>query len=299
MTGLWLTGQATSRTMQFIGTIGGVAATVAMLASLGTFLFRSAATMTSRAIAAVPVDWQIAVLPGIDPAAMEAAVRDTTPIADLNLAQYADVEGFEAAAGGTIQTTGRGKVLGIPAHYAESFPGQFRLLVGTMGEVLVAQQTAANLHVAPGDEITIRASDGSVATVKVSGIVELPNADAMFQAIGVPPGSVPQAPPDNVLVLSATAWHRIFGPQLKARPESIQRQLHVKLIRQNLPGDPVAAHLEAEKSGRHFEVRTAGSALWPIISRPDSKPFARMLSMPDCYSCFWRSRVECSLRSSL
>ena len=37
------------------------------------------------------------------------------------------------------------------------------------------------------------------ATVAIDGVVDLPNADSIFQAIGVPPGAAPQAPPDNVL----------------------------------------------------------------------------------------------------
>ena len=261
MTRLWLSGLISARSMQFLGSIAGVAVTVAMLAAIGAFLSRSAATMTVRAIDAVPVDWQIAVLPGVDPGAVEQAVRDTVQVAGLERVQYADVQAFEATAGDTVQTTGGGKVLGIPPGYRDSFPGQFRLLLGQLGDVLIAQQTAANLHVGPGDTVTILFGDPPGKTVKVAGVVELLNADAMFQAIGVPPGSAPQAPPDNVLILSLDAFNQLVGAPADTRPGTIQRQLHAKLVRRSLPSDPVLAHIEAENAGRHFEVRTTGSAL--------------------------------------
>ena len=234
---------------------------VAMLAAIGAFLSRSAATMTVRAIDAVPVDWQIAVLPGVDPGAVEQAVRDTVQVAGLERVQYADVQAFEATAGDTVQTTGGGKVLGIPPGYRDSFPGQFRLLLGQLGDVLIAQQTAANLHVGPGDTVTILFGDPPGKTVKVAGVVELLNADAMFQAIGVPPGSAPQAPPDNVLILSLDAFNQLVGAPADTRPGTIQRQLHAKLVRRRPAERPVLANIEAENAGRHFEVRTTGSAL--------------------------------------
>src|SRR5690349_4692315 len=117
MTGLWLSGLISARSVQVFGSITGVAITVAILAAIGAFISRSAASMTVRAIDAVPIDWQIAVLPGVDPAAIEKAARDTVQLAALVPVQYADVQAFEAAAGGTTQTTGGGKVLGIPSGY--------------------------------------------------------------------------------------------------------------------------------------------------------------------------------------
>jgi putative ABC transport system permease protein len=35
-------------------------------------------------------------------------------------------------------------------------------------------------------------------------VVDLPNSDQLFQAVGVPPGAAPQAPPDNVLLANAS-----------------------------------------------------------------------------------------------
>jgi putative ABC transport system permease protein len=77
----------------------------------------------------------------------------------------------------------------------------------------VAQQTAANLHVKEGDTVTIMRIGLLPVQVTVDGVVELPYADFLFQAIGVPSGAAPQAPPDNVLLLPQASWHRIFDPQ--------------------------------------------------------------------------------------
>src|SRR3954470_10535956 len=59
MVRLWVSGLAWSRSGSLLGTIAGVALAVALLASLGTFLGTSAASMTARAIASIPVDWQV------------------------------------------------------------------------------------------------------------------------------------------------------------------------------------------------------------------------------------------------
>ena len=65
------------------------------------------------------------------------------------------LRGLRSAAGGTVQQTGPGMVLGLPPGYAHRFPGEIRVLSGAGGGVLLAQQAAANLHARPGDRILI------------------------------------------------------------------------------------------------------------------------------------------------
>src|SRR5262249_35014241 len=93
------------------------------------------------------------------------------------------------------------------------------------------------------------------------GVVDLPNADSMFQAIGAPSGAQPQAPPDNVLIMPLDQWHTLFDPQAVVRPDSVRMQIHAKLDRANLAGDPEAAFVAAVGQGHNFEARVAGSAL--------------------------------------
>ncbi|RFB85503.1 ABC transporter permease [Rhizobium leguminosarum bv. trifolii] len=261
MYGHWLIGLIRTRSGRLVGTIGGVALTVAFIACLGAFLQSSAAEMTARSVAQVPVDWQVQPLPGADYGAVEAAIRSAAPVTGLQSIDYADVPGFEANTGGTVQTTGGGTVLGIGPDYFDQFPAQVRRLVGSVDGVLIAQQTAANLHVAVGDQVIIHRHQTPDFSVTIAGIVDLPNADAMFQAIGVPAGATPQAPPDNVLLLPMSQWQQMFEPQRGTRPDTIRSQFHVKLDRHNLPSDPVAGGTWATERGHNFEARVAGTAL--------------------------------------
>ncbi|MGO4482897.1 FtsX-like permease family protein [Rhizobium pisi] len=261
MYGHWLIGLVRTRSGRLVGTIGGVALTVAFIACLGAFLQSSTAEMTARSVAQVPVDWQVQLLPGADHGAVEAEIRSAAPVIGSQLINYADVPGFEANTGGTVQTTGGGTVLGIGPGYFDQFPGQVRRLVGSVDGVLIAQQTAANLHVAVGDQVVIHRDQAPDINVTVAGIVDLPNADAMFQAIGVPAGAAPQAPPDNVLLLPISLWQQVLEQQGASRPDTIRTEFHIKLDHRDLPTDPVAASTWATERGHNFEARVAGAAL--------------------------------------
>src|SRR6202035_4421262 len=94
---------------------------------------------------------------------------------------FAEITGLQAATAGTVQTTGPGVVVGLPDGYASAFPGELRVLAGDPSGVLVAQQTAANLHAGPGDTVTIGRAGLPAATVRIDGIVDLPQADSLFQ----------------------------------------------------------------------------------------------------------------------
>jgi putative ABC transport system permease protein len=126
--------------------------------------------------------------------------------------------------------------------------------------VLIATQTAANLHLAPGDMVTIQPVGGSPVDVRISGVVALPNADSMFQAIGLSKNIAPQAPPDNVLLMPMKEWRDVFGRQSSARPDTVRTQIHVRLDHNVLPPDPSAAFVQAQHTANNFEARVAGSA---------------------------------------
>jgi putative ABC transport system permease protein len=155
MIGLWVLGLMRARSGRLLGAIAGVALAVALLVALGVFLRTSTASMTERAVNVVPVDWQVQLLAAADRSAVESAARKAAPVSTAEWVGYADVQGLEATTGGTTQTTGPGKVLGLAPTYVASFPSQVRLLLGSLDGVLVAQQTAANLHVGLGDSVTI------------------------------------------------------------------------------------------------------------------------------------------------
>src|SRR5205085_8854209 len=103
----------------------------------------------------------------------------------------------------------------------------------------------------------------SVATlpdlsVTIAGVVDLPAADSFFQVVGALPASQPVAPPDNVLVLPADSWHRLFDPLMGTRPDLVRTQIHARLDRQ-LPDDPAAAFSSVSGAAKHLEADTAGA----------------------------------------
>ncbi len=257
---IWLKGTLRHRFGHLAGAMLGAALTTAFIAALGVFLTVSNSRMTQRAIRDVPVDWQVQLAPGADSGAVKKQVLETAAPEVIEEVTYAQVNGFAALTGGTVQTTGAGKVLGISSRYFSLFPAEVRQLAGPAGGVLLAQQTAANLHAAVGDPVRLLRVGLPPVTVKVGGIVDLPNADSLFQAVGVPAGAAPQAPPDNVLILPAALWRQLFQPQLKVRPDSIRLQFHLRLGH-TLPGNPDAAYAAVTHEANNLEARIAGSGI--------------------------------------
>jgi putative ABC transport system permease protein len=261
MTLAWLLGLLKTRTGRIFGSVAGIALTVALIAALGTFVETSAATMTQRAVATVPVDWQVEVTPGSSTQELTAAIGRAAPVKQVESVGYAKVDGFEFKTGDSIQTTGEGKVVGIAPSYLSTFPQGFRLLAGRVDGPILLQQTAANLHAGPGDTVTIHRPGLPDAQITVAGVIDLKTADGFFQAIGVPAGAAPQAPPDNAALIPMESWKVLFDPQAAVRPDSVRLQLHVALDRTSLPSDPGAAYLTAIGQGHNLEARVAGSAI--------------------------------------
>ena len=236
----------------------GVALAVAMLATLGGFLGRSKATMTQRSIGTVAVDWQVETAAGADPTTVANAVAGDARVHATETVNFGATTGFGATTSGTVQSTGAGVVLGLPASYRATFPGEVRTLLGPTNGVLLAQQTAANLHAGLGDTITIGRTGLEPVTVRVDGVVDLPQADSLFQKVGLPAGAQPQAPPDNVLLLPESLWHRFFDPLAASRPDQVHTQIHARLDHR-LPSDPAAAFTTVTGEARNLEVRLAGA----------------------------------------
>ena len=263
MTGVWLTGLLRRRSGSLLLASLGVAVAVALLASLGSFIAASQATMTDRATAGVAVDWQVAVRPNAAGGGLQQVLtalhQDPATKAALPVS-YADTPGLSATAGGSTQTTGAGQVLGVPASYAATFPGEIHLLTGSLHGAVVAQQTASNLHVGPGGTIHIRRPGLPDATVRVSGVVDLPQADSLFQRVGAPPQSQLAAPPDNVVLLRAPLWSTTFSPVAKAHSSFLSQQVHVRRSH-DLPSSPDAAYTTVLGQANNLQARTSGVAV--------------------------------------
>ena len=120
MIGLWLSGLVRNRSGRLIGAVAGVACMVTLIAVLGLFLQTSSASMTARAIATVPVDWQVQLAPDASLEAVRDGATKATRVSKLQLVEYATVDGFETSTGGTVQTTGAGQVLGLCRAFDEA-----------------------------------------------------------------------------------------------------------------------------------------------------------------------------------
>jgi putative ABC transport system permease protein len=256
----WLRGLLTRRPGRLVASAAGVAVAVALLASLGVFLAASKSIMTRRSVADVAVDWQVEAQPGADPVNILTGVRGFAGVERALPVGFATIVGLQATVAGSTQTTGPGVVVGLPEGYRQVFSGELRDLVGAGSGVLLAQQTAANLHAGPGDTVTVGRAGLPRVSVRVDGVVDLPQADSLFQKVGAPPGSQPQAPPDNVLLVPAGRWHALFDPLARARPDLVRSQVHARLARR-LPADPAAASTSVSAAARNLEARLAGAGL--------------------------------------
>lgn len=254
---LWVRRLIRSQLWRTLGAAFGIALAAALLGSLGAFLASSSSVMTQRAIAGVPVDWQVQIAPGAAPADVLKAVGAVALPSAAEEVEYADVAGFSAQSSGTVQTTASGVVVGLRRSYRHAFPMMIRTLIGEPDGVLLSQQTAANLHARVGDTVEIVLSGAPPVTARIDGVVDLPFADSFFQTIGA---AVAQpAPPDNVLIVPDLTWQRWFASQRRNSPRSVRTQLHVR-ITHVLPSDPVQALTAVTTMARDVELKTAGAA---------------------------------------
>src|SRR5258708_38049986 len=99
LTMLWLKGLLAYRSGRLLGAIVGVALTVALLAAIGVFIASSSASMTQRAAADVPVDWQDQLSPGSDGNTVADAIGQSTSDTALKQLAYCHNSGFTASAG--------------------------------------------------------------------------------------------------------------------------------------------------------------------------------------------------------
>jgi putative ABC transport system permease protein len=260
MIGSWIKGVVAHRSRHLLLSAAGIAVAAALIGTIGIFATSSAQTMTRRALSTVPIDWQVSIAVGADVAVLKSKLAASAPVKAAQAIGYADVSGFQATTNGTTQTTGAGQVLGIGPEYAKTFPGQIRSLAGTLDGILIAQQTAANLHVGVGDTVAIIREGLPSTELKIDGIIDLPNADAMFQAIGPQKGPAPTAPPDNIVLLPLDTWTGLFSAATQKQGSGAHWQIHASLDHSGFPAAPDAAYLDIMGHAKNFEVRAAGAA---------------------------------------
>jgi putative ABC transport system permease protein len=228
---------------------------VAFVASLASFVTASRADLATRAAGHLPVDWQVQVTAQGDVAEVDGLTAALPDLRARRPVDYATVPALQAAGPDGTRTTGQAEVVSLPADYAGTFPGELRSLVGATSGVLVAQQTAANLAVVPGDSFSVQRPDGTAVVLTVDGVVEMPAADSFFQVVGAPADAGATAPPDNVVLLPPDRFPAVAGGV------EVVHQIHVGLDHAALPADPAAAATTVQRRANHLEVAVAGGAL--------------------------------------
>jgi putative ABC transport system permease protein len=283
MIAIWTRGAVGARWRQMALSASGVIGGTALVAIVGLFGVSSTQSMVARALSAVPVDWQVALAPGSDVVDVTAKLGTSAKVKASRVVGYADASGFSAHLGGTTQTTGAAQILGLPVDYDAAFPGQIRVLTGTASGVLLSQQTASNLHATLGDTVSLTPTGAPPFDVTITGIVDLPNADALFQTIGPQKGPTASAPPDNVALLPMDQWSRHFAAATQAQGGGARLQIHVGLQRASLPATPDEAFAEVSGQAKNLEVRAAGAVMVGdnlsarLISVRQDAVFARLL----------------------
>ncbi|MDE2384854.1 MAG: FtsX-like permease family protein [Alphaproteobacteria bacterium] len=257
----WTAGLVRQRGNSIVAASLGVALAVCLLAVLGLFVTQSSGSMTARALTNVSPYWQVQLVGTADPANALAAIAAVTDHPKTEQVNFADVSGFSSNSGGTVQSTGVGKVVGVSPSYFRTFANQGRLLAGSWDGPLLIQQTAANLHASPGDKITISRLGQPQTEVTISGVIEMPSADQFFQVVNGTAQASRNAPPDNVLLLPASQWETLFQQQLETMPQTAQRQIHLSFNAQNLPPDPVAAYVGATGQSNNLLAKLAGEGV--------------------------------------
>jgi hypothetical protein len=288
----WLQGLIRRRPLRLIGVAVGISVAVALFATLGLFLAHSKATMTDRAIAEVPVDWQVKVATDADPAAVLHTVSGTAGVSDALPVGYAQASGLSATTGATTQTTGAAMVLGLPDGYATAYPKELRTLIGAPTGVLIAQQTAANLHVGVGDVVTIERSGLPPVDVTIQGVTDLPAADSLFQDVGATTRAAPTTsfcyPPPHGTNCSTRSPRA--GPT-SSPPRSTPASTTTCPRTRPPPTRPSPD--EPRTSKPTSQGPEASATTWP----PASAPLAATPSTRRSSSSSWGFRARCSLLS--
>lgn len=276
----------------------GVSIASALITSVLLFGAASGTTVTRRALADLPVDAQVVLGPGSDPAVVDEIVRADPAVRTISAFDLAHFDSAEAVKAGTATQTSAGILVGIDPSYTPT-TGLFPVLTGQVatGQVAISRDLASNLGVVPGDSIAVALAGGSSVSLVVSGVVSIDGADLVLGPIDAAHRAAGANPPTNVALMRradlesmvlpripagavaadpATAGQTPGGPSpVLAADPAVRRELHVQLDHAQLPGDPVAAgtwldtirHRVEKVGGGAFQwVDDAGASLEPLAS---------------------------------
>jgi putative ABC transport system permease protein len=258
----------------------GAAMAAALLTAIILFGAASGATVTQRALAGVPVDAQVVLTAGADPASAQRIVDAERAVSAV---MPVDVVHFDSASlqkAGSATQTSAGLLVGVDPGYLDA-TGLFRVNSGRQvpGQVVVSRDLATNVGAQPGDSIAFALPGGASVDLVVSGVVDITGADQVLGPTDAAHRAAGFNPPTNVAVLDlatlvAAVEPRIAagtmatgqdgaagttgGPVATAEP-AVLHELHLRYDHQALPGDPVSAQAWLDGVRRRLELAGAGA----------------------------------------
>ena len=273
----------------FTGIFGTLLA-IGLLSSVLLFVGASEREMTLRTIANVPVDLRAQALTyDLDLQAVETMLKRQKGIVD---AQPFTLSHFSASSFSRDQksyTTGSGAIVAVNESYLRTFP-VIKLVQGSLeaAGVVLSQDMGTNLGARVGDTITLQLpGTGPDYSAKVTGIANLRDADTLFAPTDPKLQGVAFNPPANVVILPLSVFEAQLASRLKNAPPpdqsittggsspvvqesalAVDRQIHLKVDRTALAGDPTQAQLQTT------QLRLALEKLYPNQIRVSDDLFA-------------------------
>ncbi len=237
------------------GAIAGTALSVGLLSAVLFFVDASAHAMVGRALSGVSVDMQAAVVgPGLSLGTARAALRRYALVQATERFARAPILGSSLRRGATLATSGAGDIVAIDPSYLHTFTA-LGLRAGAFRPdgVLLSQDMGTNLGARVGDVVTLSLpGPGGPVHVRVTGIVNIVRADALFQPTDPRLRGTAFTPPVDVVVMpydtfARTLRARLAGAVMPATGavqqggSALVEQVHIALKRDALPDDPNAA----------------------------------------------------------
>ncbi|GAC1463195.1 MAG: hypothetical protein NVS2B16_07110 [Chloroflexota bacterium] len=244
--------------------IFGIVLAIGLLSSVFLFVSSSARDMTQRTIATVPVDMRAQALTyGLDTQAAGKALLRQKGVLAVQPLTMSHFSGSSATRAGQTTSTASGPILAVNSAYFTTFPA-IRIVQGHFGSsgIVVSQDMGSNLGVRIGDTVTLRLPGrGGPYRAHVIGIANMKRADILFAPTDPLLAGAAYNPPANVVIMPLSVFDARLAARLSKAPPPpeptttggpvapivqtsilpVDRELHIRIDRAALPGDPTQA----------------------------------------------------------
>lgn len=244
--------------------IFGIVLAIGLLSSVFLFVSSSARDMTQRTIASVPVDMRAQALTyGLNTHAAQDSLSKQPGVVAVQPLTMSHFSGSSATRASQTTSTASGPILAVNPGYFTTFPA-IRIVQGQFDPsgIVVSQDMGSNLGVRIGDIVTLRLPGaGPAYRAPVTGIANMKRADILFAPTDPLLAGAAYNPPANVVIMPLSVFdarlaHRLSHAPAPPEPTTtggpvapivqtsilpVDRELHIKIDRAALAGDPTQA----------------------------------------------------------